>query len=300
MQRRLLLLIISVIVVSTRIAGQNATNYLSFDTAEELYAHFKMRPSGSIPLVQGHRGTSETKYPEGTIASFQALMEEAACSIEIDPRLTKDSVIVVFHDALLDRNTNGTGKLADYTWNELQELRLKGPDGRLTHYKIERLDAIMDWAKGKTVLLLDHKDVPPQMIANMIREKNASAYVMNTVWSLDEALIYHQADPTRMFLVSIRSPEPIREYVAAGIHPRQLIGSLGTTWNDKARIHLKELKSFGISSLLAAASTYDKIRDEDERKKAYYMLRGLDIDIIETDYPIAVSKIMNDQNANTF
>lgn len=288
-----------VFCISVSTFGQRTNNYLSFRTVEDLYAHFKVRPPGSVPLIQGHRGTSETAFPEGTIASFQALLDEAGCSIEIDPRLTKDSVIVVFHDESIDRNTDGKGKLIDYTWDELQKFRLKGPDGKLTDYKIELLSDVLDWAKDKTVLLLDHKNVPPQMIADMIEEKNASRYVLNTVWSLGEALTYHQADSTRMFLVSIRSAEPVREYLEAGIHPRQLIGSLGTTWNEKARAHLDELKSLGISSLLAAASTYDKIEDAEERKQAYLMLRDQGIDIIESDYPIRVSQIINEQNNKT-
>ena len=41
------------------------------------------------------------------------------------PRLTKDSVIVLMHDATLDRTTSGKGKLADFTWNELQQIRLQ-------------------------------------------------------------------------------------------------------------------------------------------------------------------------------
>lgn len=300
MQKHYLILLASVFCFSKTMFGQKKTNYVSFNTPDELYSHFNVRPAGSNPLIQGHRGTSETEFPEGTIASFEALLSETACSIEIDPRLTKDSVIVVFHDEFLDKKTNGRGRLIDYTWRELQQVNLKGPDGELTNYKIERLDDILDWAKGKTVLLLDHKDVPPLMIANMIKEKKAASYVLNTVWSLSEALTYHHADSTRMFLVSIRSSEPIQKYLEAGIHPRQLIGSLGTTWSDKARLHLNELKSMGIPSLLAAASTYDKIEDADERKKTFLMLKDLGIDIIESDYPIALSKILTEKNDNTF
>jgi glycerophosphoryl diester phosphodiesterase len=47
---------------------------------------------------------------------------------EIDPRITKDSVVVLMHDATLDRTTTGTGRVADHTWAELQQLRLKDAD----------------------------------------------------------------------------------------------------------------------------------------------------------------------------
>jgi glycerophosphoryl diester phosphodiesterase len=42
--------------------------------------------------------------------------------VELDVRLTRDGVVVVFHDALVDRTTNGSGRLADLTWDDLQEL----------------------------------------------------------------------------------------------------------------------------------------------------------------------------------
>ena len=39
---------------------------------------------------------------------------------------------MIMHDATLDRTTNGTGKIADYTWEELKKLRLKDPEGNVT------------------------------------------------------------------------------------------------------------------------------------------------------------------------
>lgn len=55
---------------------------------------------------------------------------------ELDPRLTKDSVIVLMHDTTIDRTTAGKGKLAEYTWEELQSFRLKDSEGNPTPYKI--------------------------------------------------------------------------------------------------------------------------------------------------------------------
>lgn len=72
------------------------------------------------PLIWGHRGASGYA-PENTLASFQLAADMHADGIELDIQLTKDRQIVVIHDEWLDRTSNGTGFVKDYT---LEELRL--------------------------------------------------------------------------------------------------------------------------------------------------------------------------------
>ena len=79
---------------------------------------------------------------------------------EIDPRLTRDSVIVLMHDVTIDRTTNGTGRVADYTLAELQQFRLKDRDGNLTEFRIPTLEEAIRWSQGKTILNLDIKGCP--------------------------------------------------------------------------------------------------------------------------------------------
>lgn len=278
--------------------AQQANNYIGFETVTQLYNYFKPGTHIGIPLVQGHRGTKESEFPEGTILNFEFVLKNLRASIEIDPRLTKDSVIVVFHDESLNKNTNGSGKVSDYTWAELQQFNLKNPKGELTSFKIQLLEDIVDWARNKTVLILDRKDVPPKMIAELIKKKRARNFIINTVWSLDEAMAYFKEDSGRMFLISIRSSTPIQSYINAGISSKQLIGSLGTKWDLAAEQHCKELKDLGISSLLAAASTYDKLETDQDKKEAFLMLKEKGVDIIESDYPVRLFKILTNSKIN--
>lgn len=68
-----------------------------------------------------HRGASEYA-PENTLAAFYKGLEQGANGIETDLKLSKDGVVIIFHDNELDRTTNGHGLPSAYTWNELQEL----------------------------------------------------------------------------------------------------------------------------------------------------------------------------------
>lgn len=69
----------------------------------------------------GHRGHNLTA-PENTIAAFRAAHALGATSIEIDTVLTADRQIIVLHDLLVDRTTNGTGAANAMTLAEIQAL----------------------------------------------------------------------------------------------------------------------------------------------------------------------------------
>lgn len=72
--------------------------------------------------IFAHRGFSGY-YPENTMLAFQKVAEETvADGIELDIQLTKDGEIVIMHDEMLDRTTNGSGWLKDHTLKELKML----------------------------------------------------------------------------------------------------------------------------------------------------------------------------------
>lgn len=72
--------------------------------------------------IFAHRGFSGY-YPENTMLAFQKVaVETVADGIELDIQLTKDGEIVIMHDEMLDRTTNGSGWLKDHTLEELKML----------------------------------------------------------------------------------------------------------------------------------------------------------------------------------
>lgn len=75
------------------------------------------------PLVMAHRGRSAF-VPESSFQSFKEAYELKVDVLETDIRLTKDRIPVIFHDATLERTTNGKGSVINYTFEELQEFDL--------------------------------------------------------------------------------------------------------------------------------------------------------------------------------
>lgn len=91
----------------------------------------------------GHRGCCY-RYPENTIMAFEAAANVPGITgIEFDVQYTKDRHLVVIHDERVDRTTNGTGFVRDYTLDELQSLEIT-PSGRDEVYEVpaDKLDDI--------------------------------------------------------------------------------------------------------------------------------------------------------------
>lgn len=73
------------------------------------------------PLRLAHRG-SRILWPENTMGAFQGALDYGCSYIETELHVTKDGVIVVFHDDYLGRVTNGKGRIKDWYWDDLQSL----------------------------------------------------------------------------------------------------------------------------------------------------------------------------------
>jgi glycerophosphoryl diester phosphodiesterase len=73
------------------------------------------------PIIIAHRG-AKTYAPENTLSSFNLAVSQGADAIELDAQLSADDQVVVFHDTILDRTTNGRGHLVQKTLAELRAL----------------------------------------------------------------------------------------------------------------------------------------------------------------------------------
>ena len=68
-----------------------------------------------------HRGGNRLA-PEETLESMRSAVAVGADALEMDIHTTSDGVIVLLHDATVDRTTDGTGRITDLTWDEVQTL----------------------------------------------------------------------------------------------------------------------------------------------------------------------------------
>ncbi len=76
--------------------------------------------------IIAHRGWSK-KHPELTEAALVSALEYGADGVEIDVRLTKDGIPVLIHDPVLNRVSDGQGRVSPRTLAELKELNFGTP-----------------------------------------------------------------------------------------------------------------------------------------------------------------------------
>lgn len=89
-----------------------------------------------------HRGFC-SKYPENTLLSFEKALAEGVDGIENDVQLTKDGEIIILHDESVDRTTDGTGWVKDYTLAELKKLNANEKFGGA--YPVQRIPTLREY-----------------------------------------------------------------------------------------------------------------------------------------------------------
>jgi len=276
--------ILAVLMFASKLPAQEL-HVLNLKTVNDLHSFFRYT-GNDIMLIAGHRGGVLKGFSENSVPAFEEVLKHTPAFFEVDPRLTKDSVIVLMHDATLDRTTTGKGKLSDYTFAELQDIRLKDGLGNVTEYAIPTLSEVIKWARGKTILNLDHKDVPLKMTAELIRKHHADAFVMVTVHSPAEAKFYLSDNRNRMFSAFIKTKKDFDEYEKAGIPFTQMIAYIGAQVKPENRELYDLLNKKGTMCMISAASSYDKLKDENKRMLSYISILNDGASILESDFPV--------------
>jgi len=102
--------------------------------------------------VWAHRGASGYA-PENTLPAFALAVEQGADGVELDIQLTKDGQIVVIHDETIDRVSNGSGWVKDYTLSQLKKFNFNKTFPEYGFVTIPTLEEVYDLLKdtGLTV-----------------------------------------------------------------------------------------------------------------------------------------------------
>ena len=249
------------------------------------------QPTGRpLPFVSAHRGGARKGFPENCIATFEDTLRHTFAIIELDPRRTKDGVIVVHHDATLERTTTGKGKVADFTLAELKQLRLKDPDGEVTEFRIPTLDEVLEWARGKTILVLDQKDMTAIERVKRITRHKAEAYAMVIVSSFKDAQACHALNPKVMMEVMIPNLQKAEQFDQLGVPWRNVVAFVGHTPPEDAALY-QFIHGKGASCMVGTSRNLDRkvtsgqVADIKQLEPDYRALLRRGADVIETDIP---------------
>ncbi len=154
------------------------------------------------PLIIAHRGASG-HAPENTMAAFRLADEQGADAIELDAKLSADGVIVIHHDATLDRTTSGSGPLNQQSWSDLRNLDAGSKfDNRFAGERIPTLRQVLEELGGKLLINIE--------LTNYVRPWDrlpelAAELVIG--FGLEKRILFSSFNPVALKSVKKQAPE---------------------------------------------------------------------------------------------
>lgn len=190
--------------------------FLNFSYLQEIYRGNVDLGMGifSTTQVTAHRGFSHIA-PENTIYAFEEAIAAGSDYIELDVQQTKDGQLVVFHDTVLDRTTDGTGKLRNYTYEQLQELSCGSwfKKGDFSDAKIMLLSEVLDLVGDDVLLNIEIKksgktDETARKAAEMLIEYDMtdSCYITSFNYSALKSVKKVDPDIKTALIANIATP----------------------------------------------------------------------------------------------
>ena len=147
--------------------------------------------------------------------------------MELDVKRTKDSVLVLMHDKTIDRMTNGTGLISDYTYDSLMTFRIKGIDGAIVDtLRIPTLREALQCCKDKILVNVDHAYLYYDEIIELTEELGVTGQVLmkgrSSIDKVNEDMSKHENNLLYMPVIDINTPRGqalFSEYIDRGVVP---------------------------------------------------------------------------------
>ena len=159
------------------------------------------RESEQNLMLVGHRGI-RALYPENTLLSFEKALEMRFDLIEFDVHFTKDKVLVVCHDATIDRTTNGTGAIREKTLAELKQadagIRKGAEFAGQRIPTLREVLTLMASAPYQVLLNVEIKDYDPEVVdatVEMLKEFGMDQRSVLACFNAEVIAYVHAAHP---------------------------------------------------------------------------------------------------------
>lgn len=235
-----------------------------------------------------HRGASGY-FPENTMLAFEKALPMGATGIETDVQMTKDGVLVLIHDETLDRTTNVTGFVKDYTYKELLKIDAGSHfSSEFKNVKIPALDELIQFAKDKNLQLnLELKN-------NIIQYPKIEEKVLDMIekYKIKDRIIISSFNHYSMVKVKEIDKETKVGllYSATLYHPENYGKALGVEALHPLYFAVDSEEI--IQGIKAAGLMINPYTIDDEGDMRRFIDYG--VDGIITDYPDKLSKLLHD------
>ena len=236
-----------------------------------------------------HRGAS-AYYPENTIISFEKAIEMGATGIETDVQLTKDGILVLIHDEMVDRTTNGHGNVLDFTYNELNKLDAGSWKGEeFAGIRIPTVEELIYITKDKNIIInfeikngiVIYEDIEQKLIDLVYKHKMKNKVILSSFNHYSIAKCHKISKEIKtgvLYTEMIYKPYNYVKTVGANaIHPHFYV------MNEEV---IKEVKKHKIQINVFTVDNEEQMR----------FFLDMKVDGIITNYPDKLHKIMTDRS----
>lgn len=238
-----------------------------------------------VTLVSAHRGGSARGYPENAIETFERTLSSGHALLEIDVRATADGVLVLLHDEELDRGTTCNGLVENTSWSELSACRLTDYRGGQTRFTVPRLDEVLAWSAGRTILQLDVKELSlMENVVDAVRAAGAVDRVILIAYTPRAVERMARLDRRIMISASIDRIGDLDQLQDAGVGVSRLVAWTGNRSPDAALF--SALSRRGVPVIFGTLGGRDSIDREIEQTGddgRYREIAEMGVDIIGSD-----------------
>ena len=211
--------------VAALVAASCASDKQYTNRAEKILAEIN-DPNSDYVVVISHRGDWRN-YPENSIPAIESVIRMGVDMMELDVKMTKDSVLVLCHDKTINRTTNGKGKVSDMTYDSLMTFNLKRAHGVKTDsIKMPTLREALLCCKDRILVNVDHAYPYYKEIVELTEELGVTGQVLmkgkSSIDKVNEDMSKHENNLLYMPIIDINKPKGqalFAEYVDRGVVP---------------------------------------------------------------------------------
>ena len=193
--------------------------------AEKILAEIN-NPNSNYVVVISHRGDWRN-YPENSIPAIESIIRMGVDMMELDVKMTKDSVLVLMHDKTIDRMTNGKGKVSDITYDSLMTFKMKRAHNVATDsIKVPTLREALLCCKDRILVNVDHAYPYYKEIVELANELGVTGQVLmkgkSSIDKVNEDMSKHEHNLLYMPIIDINKPKGkalFNEYQERGVVP---------------------------------------------------------------------------------
>ena len=217
------MLVMASIMTVIACGGPKETQYAT--RAEKILAEIN-DPNSDYVVVISHRGDWRN-FPENSIPAIESVIRMGVDMMELDVKMTKDSVLVLMHDKTIDRMTNGKGKVSDFTLDSLKTFRMKRAHNVATDsVRVPTLREALLCCKDRILVNVDHAYDYYEEILELTEELGVTEQVlMKSSSSIDKVnadFSKYENNLLYMPVIRINSPKGkalFDEYQERGVVP---------------------------------------------------------------------------------